>query len=109
MRRLLASLTPEVTTQDDGPCLDWYHESVHGHDRLLITVGDSWTWGDSLGAVDSENLLDDREYRTTHIYGHGVAQTLGADFLMLANPGCSNVWMHDQLCAALAELDGSYA
>lgn len=110
MYTLLSGLNEEITTWDDNePCLNWYHEEIRGSDTLLITIGDSWTWGDNLGNVDSHRLRDDPIFRTQNIFGAVVSRTLGWDFLMLAYPGCSNVWMHDQLAKYLPTLVDRYA
>lgn len=46
---------------------DYYHEVDRGSNTLVVTIGDSWTWGDRLGKTTLE--YDDRDYRTSHIYG----------------------------------------
>lgn len=74
----------------------WYHEDIQGRDTLLITVGDSWTWGDHLGCIDWETATDD-PVRLKQIYGCLLANSLDADWVNLARPGCSNYWMLEQL------------
>jgi hypothetical protein len=74
----------------------WYHEDIQDRDTLLITVGDSWTWGDHLGRIDWETATDD-PVRLTQIYGRLLANSLDADWVNLARPGCSNYWMLEQL------------
>lgn len=109
MYTLLSELNEDITTRDDdGPCLNWYHEELRGADTLLITVGDSWTWGDNLGNVDSQQLRDDAVFRTQNIFGAVMSKTLDWDFLMLAYPGCGNVWMHDQLRQSLPAVVSRY-
>jgi hypothetical protein len=76
--------------------------------RLLITSGDSWTWGDSLGQTSLENNCDDYEYRIAHIYGSLMAQQLNCDFINIARPGASNIAIHDMLANVLAKLDKEY-
>jgi len=52
-------------------------------DTLLVTVGDSWTWGAGL----------DSKQRKTQVWGNLVSEMIGADWLNLAQPGQSNQWM----------------
>jgi hypothetical protein len=74
----------------------WYHESVTGSRDLLITVGDSWTWGDSLGKINLDlGVWDDPEYRTQHVFGNLLSQKLNRDFLLLAKCGATNSEIHD--------------
>jgi hypothetical protein len=72
---------------------DWVRK---GRDQLLITVGDSWTWGDSLGRTQS-NVYDDREFRLSNVYGAQLADLLKADFINIAKPGESNLWISDHV------------
>ena len=78
---------PEVTVNQEIK-IRWYHENLVGSDELLICIGDSWTWGDSL-KENPEN------YRTDHIYGALLAKQLNTDFINMARCGCSNIEMHD--------------
>ena len=74
----------------------WYTEDIAGKDTLLLTVGDSWTWGDHLGTIDWDKATDD-PIRLTQIFGRLLADRLDADWVNLARPGCSNYWMLEQL------------
>jgi hypothetical protein len=85
-----------------------YHEYLRNSDRLLITCGDSWTWGDSLGKISMPEILDDYEHRTTHIYGHLMATHLNADFINRASCGCSNIRIHDMLAQLLPKVVNRY-
>jgi hypothetical protein len=74
----------------------WYEEDIQHRDTLLVTVGDSWTWGDHLGCIDWDKASND-PVRLTQIYGRKLADKLDADWVNLARPGCSNYWMFEQL------------
>lgn len=74
----------------------WYSEDIQNKDILLITVGDSWTWGDHLGNIDWDRASDD-PIRLQQVYGRLLANTLDADWVNLARPGCSNYWMLEKL------------
>jgi len=65
---------------------DPYFEFDHGRPNLVICYGDSWTWGDSLGAS-----------RQQDVYGNHVANALNANFVNSAVPGIMNYWIHDRL------------
>lgn len=51
--------------------------------KLLIVIGDSWTWGGSL----PEHTREDS------IYGNLLSHRLDADLLNIGGPGCSNWWI----------------
>lgn len=80
-----------------NPC----HYESRGSDRLLITVGDSWTYGDSLGDTCVREGRDDTEYRLKHLYGNLVSAELNCDWINLALPGISNrqmfIWLEQLL------------
>lgn len=85
---------------------EWYHERSVSSDTLLITVGDSWTWGDSLGKTSLE--FDDRAYRIEHIYGTKLSKMLDCDFINIAIPGGNNLYILDYLMRTLKNLNKNY-
>lgn len=74
----------------------WYYERPVGSNHLLITVGDSWTWGDSLGNTDTDH--DDFVFRTSHLFGAQLATSLQADFINVAFPGSANISLFETTC-----------
>lgn len=74
----------------------WYSEDIQNRDILIITVGDSWTWGDHLGNIDWDKASDD-PVRLQQVFGRLLADKLDADWVNLARPGCSNYWMLEKL------------
>lgn len=80
----------------DGTVRSWYHEEYNKNENLLITIGDSWTWGDHLGTIDWNTIYDD-PVRLQLIYGKKLSEQLAADWVLMANPGCSNYWMLEKL------------
>lgn len=70
-----------------------YHYLDRSSRDLVITVGDSWTYGDSLGRTKVRNGVDDTEYRLANVYGNLLTEQLGADWMNLALPGASNYCM----------------
>lgn len=58
--------------------------------RLVITAGDSWTWGDSLGNTKVRLGRDDEQHRLNHVYGNLISEELAADWINIALPGISN-------------------
>lgn len=70
-----------------------FHYKSRDSDQLLITVGDSWTYGDSLGNTRVRDGIDDTEHRLDHVYGNLVSGQLGHDWMNLALPGGSNYCM----------------
>jgi lysophospholipase L1-like esterase len=73
---------------------------------LLITVGDSWTYGESLGQTRVRNGIDDTEYRLKTVFGSILANLLGNySWANLALPGGSNLWMLNSLSKLLPLVD----
>lgn len=80
--------------------------------KLVVTIGESWTWGDSLGKTchwprgskDHHLWVDDKEYRLKNTYGGQLADDLQADFLNIAECGRSNLWIAQQLQIFLKNL-----
>jgi hypothetical protein len=78
-----------------------YHYANRGRSSLLITVGESWTYGDSIGQTKVREGRDDTEYRLEHIYGNIISDAMQSDWINLALPGGSNYlmlsWLRDLL------------
>jgi hypothetical protein len=70
-----------------------YYYKSRDSNQLIITVGDSWTYGDSLGKTKVRNGIDDTEYRLEHVYGNVLTEHVNADWMNLALPGGSNYCM----------------
>ena len=60
--------------------------------NLLVTVGDSWTWGSDI----SFNNYDDNK-RIKNVYGNQLSERLGYDWLNLALCAQGNQWMADRI------------
>jgi hypothetical protein len=56
-------------------------------DTLLVTIGDSWTWGADL----TPSRLND--YRVQHVFGNVLAELISSDWLNLAIPAQGNFWI----------------
>jgi hypothetical protein len=88
----------------------WYAEPTNTFDfvsrnsrTLLVTVGDSWTWGSDL----SLNNKDD-DFRKHHVFGNIVSQQLDCDWLNLGLCAQGNFWiasMVNELAQIIAELE----
>ena len=57
-------------------------------DILIVTVGDSWTWGSDLAESNSDDA-----YRVQHLYGNLVTRELNTDWLNLGLSATSNFWL----------------
>ena len=75
-------------------------ESIIGKENLLITIGDSWTWGDSLGSTTLE--FNDKQTRHKQFYTNLLAKKLEADWIMLAQANL------DKLSEQIKELKRQY-
>lgn len=67
--------------RDIQPNYEWLKRNKP---TLLITIGESWTWGDSLG-----------NQRLQTVYGRQLADLLDSDWLNIAKCGESNLWIAD--------------
>jgi len=57
--------------------------------KLLVTLGESWTWGDS---------LEDHGFsRLECIWGRHLSNSIKSDWLNVARKGASNLWIFYQL------------
>ena len=72
-------------------------EIIDNKENLVICLGDSWTWGDSLGYTYVPNRIDDIEVRSKSVYGKILSDFVNADFINIAYPGIFNYWIHDKL------------
>lgn len=61
-------------------------------DRLVVTIGESWTWGADLTVDDY-----DEDFRIANVYGKLVADNLSADFLNIAQRGAGNFFIATQV------------
>lgn len=69
---------------------------------LVVTIGDSWTWGADLtklsfNGLHHNKLADDADYRLANVFGGIVASSLHADFLNLGESGASNYYIANKL------------
>ena len=80
---------------------DWIKQN---RKKLVVTIGESWTWGDSLGKTQHK-IFDDKEFRLSNVYGRRLAETLQADFLNIAKPGESNLWIAKHYAMFVNEID----
>ena len=80
---VFSKLTNSTITKERS----WLHEDISNKDILLITVGDSWTWGDSLFDIDISTPNYDNPNRVKHIYGAKLAELLNADFVNVGECG----------------------
>lgn len=63
-------------------------------DTLVVTIGDSWTWGADLTQQPEQGIhtarLGDDNYRIENVFGNKIAKSLCADFLNLGESGSGN-------------------
>jgi hypothetical protein len=60
--------------------------------NLLIVIGESWTYPDSLTGVSAYDGTDDLSHRCKSSFWAHMGNVLDADILHSAKPGNSNVW-----------------
>jgi hypothetical protein len=84
------------TTSIEGE--NWYHECNRNSDHLLITAGDSWTWGGSL----------DPTKRTELIYGQVLSNKKNYDWINVGLSGESNLVIKDYVSKVFDSLTKKY-
>jgi hypothetical protein len=87
---------------------EWLAEDVKGKRNLVICIGDSWTWGDSLGKSFEAPEYNDIPTRHKEFYTKKLADKLNADWLMIAFCGCSNNWILTQYNIIRNAIDKNY-
>lgn len=88
----------------------WYHQRIIGSRSLLITAGDSWTWGDSLnpGRTTGPLFREYNEHRLEHVYGTVLSRKLGTDHINLARSDASNLDILKYLARILPAVHDRY-
>jgi hypothetical protein len=104
--QLIPALDPELTIIKNNS--SWYYEQLIGSDNLLICLGDSWTWGDSLGGTSIYQGTDNAKHRLSNIFGYHLSNGLSSDFLNMARPGGSNLEMFNNLNLVLPAVVNRY-
>ena len=77
---------------------DWYFECDRDSDHLLVTAGDSWTYGVSL----------DTEKRTEQVYGALLSSRKKSDWINVGLPGESNLVIKDFVHEVVNNLSKTY-
>ena len=90
-------ITKKLELGDDGDRSLYY---CRGRKNLVVTVGDSWTYGDSLGgrgghpwrpSPEWDQLHEQNEQdRMQHCFGRHVADAMLADWFECSTRGCDN-------------------
>jgi len=101
MRKIKYRLTKNLesvtnTTSENGP--DWYYEVDRDSKHLLITAGDSWTYGQTL----------DPKKRTRQIYGSLISKNKNADWINVGLCAESNLIIKDYVTLVYNNLCKSY-
>jgi len=65
---------------------------------LVVTIGDSWSFGGSLWHLLPENSTSDQinKFRVDSVFGNQLSQMLQADWINISLPAMSNLWMAEQ-------------
>lgn len=87
---------------------EWIAEKVSGKNNLIVCIGDSWTWGDSLGDSRNEPLFNDVSARHSQFYTNLLAEKLQADWLMIAWCGGTNDWILNQYSIIKTAIDKGF-
>jgi hypothetical protein len=79
----------------------WPYDYVdRGSDTLLVTIGDSWTWGSGISGkgVDATNITaEQNDFRLDHLYGNIISQDKNWNWINLGFYAMGNQWMVDKV------------
>lgn len=79
----------------------WPYDYVdRGSDTLLVTIGDSWTWGSGLcdHYTDAANCTaEDNEFRKNHLYGNLISNSKSWNWLNLGFYSIGNQWIANKV------------
>ena len=80
---------------------------INNKDSLLICIGDSWTWGDSLTDLlqNTKHMYEESLMESKHslaerkelCYGNRLSKRLDSDWLNIAYPGESNLYILNKI------------
>lgn len=70
---------------------------IRGSDTLLLVVGESWTYGESLFGIGTGDGYFNFTSQLEHCMGPRMAEVLGCDLYQFAIPGNCNLYMHIEL------------
>ena len=80
---------------DPGRERSLIHEDITQQSTLLVTVGDSWTWGMGLAGITPMSHADHPD-RLNLVYGYHLKESIGScDWINLGYPGTGNRWIID--------------
>jgi hypothetical protein len=74
-----------------------FHSEIKNKDSIVISIGDSWTWGDSL----------EDDLRLQQVYGSIIKQQLDSDWINIGCRGFSNSFILENLMFLLPMLQSS--
>jgi len=95
----------EVLLNDNNLKPDWIEHHAkyseifikRGRDTLLINIGESWTYGETLPNIATAIQKYDLISQLTNSFGPRLATTLDSDFYQYAVPGNCNFYMFQEL------------
>lgn len=75
--------TVNIDSESIGSKAAFFHGKFDNKQNLLVTIGDSYTWGQDLPP----------KQRIDYVFGNNLAQALDTDWLNVAQVGASNSWI----------------
>lgn len=79
----------------------WPYDYVdRSSDTLLVTIGDSWTWGSGMAGhgVDAMNITAEKnDFRLNHLYGNVISKEKNWNWMNLGFYGMGNQWIVNKI------------
>ena len=78
----------------------WPYDYVdRGSDTLLVTIGDSWTWGSGIqGYFDAVSKIEEKEdFRLQNLYGNLISKEKNINWLKLGFYSAGNQWIANKV------------
>ena len=92
---------PNTSGYDPYPNTDYFIKKQKSK-NLLLCIGESWTYGDSITGVKAINKQDNFRYRIEHVFACHMARILNCDYYVSAIPGDAIHLYTIQLAKAVA-------
>lgn len=85
----------EVINLGSRGCFDFVDR---GSQKLVVTIGDSWTFGWRLPEEVDGDHSQKEHHRISNTFGWHISQARDADYLNISVPACNNIWMTKKFC-----------
>ena len=103
----------ELWINDENLKPDWIEKPAkftefhvkRGKENLLLVIGESWTYGESLDGIATAHEKYNIKVQLTYSFGANMALSMDTDYYQYAVPGNCNFYMFNELERILPRLN----